>query len=331
MKNLRAFLFWLVNIICLLFSISSSAQHKEAGKHSINLHEVQVRYGLDSSKPLSKRITITPDNIIKMFREAGMSPTEHQLTKEELATVVSAISRLPSFYQQVLKQHLKSISFLDNMPNTALTSSITGNETVRLYHITFRSGILHQNISEWVSEKERTCFSETDSTISISIQAGILKAFNYVLLHEGTHVVDGSLQIISADSVAGRPHMNDFTRKFTNGIWTNINTLSFPVTDSLAIKSRFRRDGRRYDNTEALEVYSELMKIPFVSLYSTASWHEDLAEIFTVYYLTKIYNQPFRIIIKKNGKVAGEFEPMKSDLVKSRLSLLHRLYIGPES
>lgn len=323
MKKRRVLNLCFLNILFFFVSLNSFAQRNIKEGTSMTLLEVQKKYDLDPSRPLLKRIARTPDKVIKMFRDAGMSPTEHQLTREEVAIVDSAIAALPPLHQRVLKQHLKSISFLDNMPNTALTSTITEDEGVNLYHITFRAGILHQNITERVNEKEATCFSGGDSTISVSIQAGLLKALTYVLLHEGTHVVDGSMHLISE---GGKPHMNDFTRKFSKGIWSNINTLQWPVKDSIVFKSRFRPGGRRYTYTEASQVYAELVKTPFVSLYSTASWHEDLAELLTVYHLTQVYKQPFRITIQQSGKVVQEFEPMRSPFVKKRLKLLRRFY-----
>lgn len=328
MKKRRVLNFCFLNILCFFISLNSFAQRNIKEGPSMTLPEVQKKYDLDPSRPLLKRISRTPDKVIKMFRDAGMSPSEHQLTKEEVAIVVSAISALPPLHQRVLKQHLKSISFLDNMPNTALTSTITTDGSVNLYHITFRASILHQNITEWVNEKEATCFSGGDSTISVSIQAGLLKALTYVLLHEGTHVVDGAMHLIAADSVAGKPHMNDFTSEFSNGVWSNINTLQWPVKDSSVFKSRFRPGGRRFLYTEASQVYAELVKTPFVSLYSTASWHEDLAELLTVYHLTKVYKQPFSITIKQSGKVVKKFEPMSSPFVKKRLKMLSRFYIA---
>ncbi|TWR24831.1 hypothetical protein FPZ43_17635 [Mucilaginibacter pallidiroseus] len=261
-----------------------------------------------------------------MFREAGMSPTKHQLTKEELKIVAAAFKVLPPLHQRVLKQHLKSFSFLDNMPNTALTSPVVVKRGINLYHITFRAGILHQNVSEWVNEKERTCFAGGDSTSKVSIEAGWLSAFTYILLHEGTHVVDGSLRLNVVDSVGGKLKPNKFIAGFSNGIWKNYNTLSLAVIDSIAIKSRFMPGGRRYKIDEAEAVYLGLSKTPFVSLYSTASWHEDLAELLTVYHLTKYLNQPFRVVVSKNGEDKFSYEPIKSATVQKRLSLLNYFY-----
>jgi hypothetical protein len=290
------------------------------------LREVQRQYGLKPNSALLSRVTVTPDEVLKRFRDAGMSPTEHQLTKEEITIVSKAFDALPQLNQRVLKQHLKSISFLDNMPNTALTSPVTREEGVNLYHITFRSGILHQTISEWVTEKEKTCFTGGDSTVSVSIQAGLLNALTYVMLHESTHVVDGSLHLISTDAVSGKAQQNVFTAKFSKGVWKNINSHDCSVKDSILLQSRFRPGGRILLTTEASRVYAALAQTPFVSLYSTASWHEDLAELLTIYHLTHILKQPFRVAVMQNGKEVYSFEPMHNPVIKKRVGLLQRFY-----
>lgn len=313
-------------IFFILTSTQSFAQNKKIPTPTLKLQEVQRQYGLNPNSSFLSRVTTTPDDIIKKFREAGMSPTEHHLTKEERNIIVTAFNALPPLHQKVLKQHLKSISFQDNMPNTALTSPVTEGEGINLYHITFRAGVLHQTISEWVTEKERTCFAGGDTSITVSVEAGMLSALTYIMLHEGTHVVDGSLHLIAADTVAGQPVPNAFTKNFAQGIWKDINTHEWPVADSIVLKSRFRPGGRRFLTTEAIKVYTSLNQTPFVSLYSTASRHEDLAELLTVYHLTHTLKQPFHILVKQNGNEIYSYEPMNSVIVKKRIKLIKRFY-----
>jgi hypothetical protein len=66
--------------------------------------------------------------------------------------------------------------------------------------------------------------------------------------------------------------------------------------------------------------------MPFVSLYATASWFEDVAELETIYHLTSKMNQPFRVIVRKNSAELIRFEPMKGNLVRRRLQYLERFY-----
>lgn len=313
--------------VAFLFAVLTCVgQTKKAAVPTTKLRAAQRLHRLNPRSILPSRVSKTPADIIKQFKDAGMSPTEHRLSKEERRIISEAFSTLPLLHQQVLKEHLKSISFLDNMPNTALTAPVTTGEGINLYHITFRAGILHQTITDWVTEKERTCFTGGDSSIHLSIQAGFLNALTYVLLHESTHVVDGSLRLISGDSAAGKHQLNSFTASFSKGLWKNINTYSWSFTDSIIIKSRFRPGGRRFLYDEAPMVYEALSRTPFVSLYSTASWHEDLAELLTVYHLTQVLNQPFRLTVTKNGKEVFSAEPMNSALVQERLKLLKYFY-----
>ncbi|OOQ57921.1 hypothetical protein BC343_13500 [Mucilaginibacter pedocola] len=261
-----------------------------------------------------------------MFRDAGMDPTEHPMNKEEMQIVAKAFAVLPPLHQRVLEQHLRSISFLDNMPNTALTSPVTKDEGTDLFHITFRAGILHQTISEWATEKERTCFEKGDSTTSVSIHAGLMSALTYVLLHESTHVVDGSTGLLKVDTIEGKPKPNAFTLNFTNGVWQSANVHDRLYQDPLLLQSRFRPGGRRFVPAEALTVYAALAKTPFASLYSMASWHEDLAELLTIYHLTEKYKQPFRVSVSCKGREIAHYEPMRSALVRQRIKVLQRFY-----
>jgi len=72
----------------------------------------------------SKRVSIAPESVFKMFREAGMDPVNHELTDIEKEKVENAFAMLPGLHKKILRKHLQSISFMDNMPNSALTSPV---------------------------------------------------------------------------------------------------------------------------------------------------------------------------------------------------------------
>lgn len=280
----------------------------------------------DTTTALISRIQATPPDILKKFHDAGMSPREHELTKEERLEVNAAFAMLPPLHQQVLKKHLRGISFLDDMPNTALTAVINPDQPVRLYHITFRAAILKQNVSEWLTEKERTCFDPKDSSRSVAVQAGKLSAILYVLLHEATHVVDGSLGLLKNPDKGDVIVDDSFYGNFTNGIWTDMTTFAFIPGDSLFARNHFRRGGQLFPLSEAAELYKGLKMTPFVSLYSSSSRHEDLAEYLTVYHFTQKLKQPFDIVVSENGKQQMVYKPMASDLVKKRARFMSFFY-----
>ena len=148
----------------------------------------QVLNALDSV--LMKFLAPAPESVFKSFREAGMDPDNHALTEVESAKVEAGFSVLTPLHRKILSTHLHYISFMDNMPNTALTSPVVCPDSVERFNITFRAGILHETISDRASKKENTLYEKIGSgEYTVSIEAGQLDAFVYVLLHEATHVV----------------------------------------------------------------------------------------------------------------------------------------------
>jgi hypothetical protein len=318
---LSIFLFVALNSI----SFYSLAQIKDTKSTSNQKSQIQRKYGLDPATPLTSRVQETPASVIKMFKEAGMSPSLHQLSPAERLKVEKAFAALPPLHQRVLKEHLRIISFLDDMPNTALTSIVNTNDAYPLFDITFRAGTLSQNVSEWLTEKERTCFEAKGSPLSVSIIAGKLDAIVYILMHEATHVVDGSLGILSGNF--NIPRLVDTAKDtFTTGVWSASTVFAFPYRNTLLDSTRFRRGGKVLPIDSARSVYKAFEQTPFVSLYSTSSQHEDIAEYLTVYHFTQKLKQPFQIIIRDKEKKVFVYEPMKSKLVKTRIRYIKMFY-----
>ncbi|WP_223815927.1 hypothetical protein [Adhaeribacter rhizoryzae] len=272
---------------------------------------------------LTERIIAAPESVFKMFKEAGINPTNYAITAVEQAQVEKAFAALPPLHQKILKGHLHSISFLDNMPNTALTSPVNTPDSVKMYNITFRAGMFKETISEWATQKEYTCYEQSaNPEYEIRIEAGELDAFVYVLLHEATHVVDAVL-----DFTPHPPDREALVKPtlFTKNIWDKMNVPSKDATDSLLEQTRFR-SGKKVSLTLAPAIYKKLSKTPFTSLYGMASWFEDIAELASIYHLTKKMDQPFYVTVRKNNDEIIRFKPMKNKLVKKRLRQLKVFY-----
>ena len=262
-----------------------------------------------------------------MFKEAGGAvPTAHALTEAERLKLSAAYAALPPLHRRVLSERLRSVSFLDGMPNTALTSPVNPDEPYRLYHITIRAAILREDVSEWLTWKERTCFETAGSPLSVAVEAGKLDAILYVLLHEATHVVDDCLRITPARPSGDRPAGGAPASAFTQGVWSGSTTPSPRYRDSLLERVRYRSGGQTFAIDQADSVYASLRRTPFVSLYGSINWYDDLAEYVTLYHLTEVLGQPCRIVIRKEGKEAFTYEPLKSALVRGRVGQMKRFY-----
>jgi hypothetical protein len=289
--------------------------------------EVARRFGLDRNSPLESRVRETPASVLKMFEEAGAArPTSHALTEGERRRLSAAFAALPPLHRQVLSERLRSVSFLDGMPNTALTSTVNPDEPFRLFDITIRAAILRQNVSEWLTEKERSCFDAAGSPLSVSIEAGKRDAIVYVLLHEATHIVDACLGITPSQRSGEQPAEGAPPSAFIEGVWSERTIPASPYRDPLRERVRFYVGGETLAIAQAASVYESLRRTPFASLYGSSNWYDDLAEYVAVYHWTEVLKQPYRIVIRKEGKKVFVYEPMKAVLVRGRVDQMKRFY-----
>ena len=285
------------------------------------------RHGLDPTSPLESRVRAPPPAVLKMFGEAeGAAPAAHALTGPERRKLAAAFAALPPLHRRVLGERLRSLSFLDGMLNTALTSTVNPDEPYRLFGITIRAAVLRQDVSEWLTEKERTCFDAAGSPLRVAVEAGKLDAIVYVLLHEATHVVDSCLRITPTIRSGDKPAGGAPSSAFTEGVWSGRSTPSHRYRDPLLERVRFRAGGQTVAIDQAASVYASLRRTPFVSLYGSSNWYDDLAEYVTLYHLTEVLRQPYRIVIRKEGKESFAYEPMKSDIVRGRVGQMKRFY-----
>ena len=86
---------------------------------------------------------------------------------------------------------------------------VNADEPYRLFDITFRAGVLGEDVSTFLTQKERTCFDTASSALSVSIEAGTTDAIAYVLLHEATHIVDSSLRLTPVARPGDKPADGD--------------------------------------------------------------------------------------------------------------------------
>jgi len=177
----------------------------------------------ESAMPLSLRIHEATSQILSNYRIKGLTkPKPHALTTDEQTIVERAFDILPPLNRRVLTNHLAFIFFIEGMPNAAQTFPMERANSLPLFGISVDSKILRQSASEWLTEKERTCFSFTNSYASLRVDCGTnVSAFGYVLLHESSHIVD-LCEHLASDPVSGKPFegspkSNSFTSREQEG------------------------------------------------------------------------------------------------------------------
>jgi hypothetical protein len=286
----------------------------------------QASVHIDPASPLDARVGEADPSVLKMFADAGVpAPSPHVLTDAERTALARAFTTLPPVHQRVLRERLRRISFLDGMPNTALTSMVDPDAAAPVYDLTIRAGVLHESVSEFLTNKERSCFDFSGSTRTVVVEAGPLEAIVYVLLHEATHMVDGSLGLTP---VEGRSPGGD-AALLTAGVWTDRLTVASAYAHPLLDGLVYRRGGRPIPVSDAHKVYGALQRTPFVSLYASSNWHDDVAELVAWHHLTSRMGQPYRIVVRERDQEVLVYQPMASPLVQRRLRLLTPMYDTP--
>jgi hypothetical protein len=279
----------------------------------------------ESAMPLPLRIHEANNQLLSNYRRKGLTnPKPHVLTTEEQTIVERAFEILPPLNRRVLTNHLVSIFFIEGMPNAAQTFPMERPNSLPLFGISVDSKILRQSASEWLTQKERTCFSFTNSYASLRVDCGTnVSAFGYILLHESSHIVD-FCEHLSFDPLSGKP-LED-AHSFSSGVWRDAHTPTAPGQYRLREQVGFYGSGKKIAADEAPEIYSSFMATPFASLYGSTSTADDFAEFVTLWHITHVLNQPYKIEIAWAGSRILSFQPMTSSVREARFSKIKRIY-----
>jgi hypothetical protein len=113
--------------------------------------------------------------------------------------------------------------------------------------------------------------------------------------------------------------------ELTRGIWDDKQTISAAYRSPLFGTTYFRT-GKPVSIDTAGSTYQALAGTPFVSLYGTSNWYDDVAELVTLYHLTQKLHQPYRIVLRKGDETVFAVEPMTSNLVAARFPKIAAIY-----
>lgn len=267
-----------------------------------------------AAEPLASRVAAPAQSAIEMFEGAGMRDVRpHVLTAAERTRVEAALAALPPWLRTILDKRLRHLSFVDGIPGegTGLTAKVADTGQ---YDITLRASLIDESLGTFLTTKERRLFEADGSGRSITVEATGTDALTYVLLHEATHVADGSLGITA-----------NMESPFVMGIWEGRRELMPLLAGSAAATTTFR-GGRPVPLGKAETIYDALAQTPFVSLYATAAAPEDLAELVAWNEVLRRRHGTLVITIADaGGKVAKRYEPLGFPAVKARMARVDEL------
>ncbi len=290
-------------------------------------------YSFDSGAPFISRIKKAPGFVLKYLKAlaSNRSYLPYYPEEKELELIQNAFLELPPLNKKIIMEKVAGIYFVSNLLGSGMADWLMDDKNNVYCTLYFNPFVLKMSLSQWLTYKENTCFLTAGSNWSLQIDAGKEYSGMFgILLHESTHCADYVENIC--------PFVEDIIFKirkekpretpFIVNIWLS-NNLPIPAYDFTMRKMiTFYgfHGGPKIKMSNAPELYQELSGTPFVSLYGSRYWIEDLAETELFYHLTQVLKQPYRIIVMKDGKTVFTYEPFLNGLVRSRFEALKVFY-----
>lgn len=300
-----------------------------------NITEIPVKqfdnYILRQDLPLHERISSTPKVVMDFWLafDGRKDYTTYMPSSKEIADIKNGLDLLPPLHKKVLKERLLGIYCIKNFLGSGAADWVADKKKNLYFYIVINPKILAmKDLTENLTWREQSCFVN-ESDVEIFVNCGRdTNQMSYVFLHEGTHILDYFYRITPyvEKEMMNFNCISKIETVFTKGIWKSINV---PVS-----VYQFRKDvtfygldkGPRIKASDAPEIYRGLSESPFVSLYGSKSWAEDLADYVTFYHITQKLKLPYIITVKVKGKKVISYKPMDNQEVKKRFGLMKMFY-----
>ncbi len=287
-------------------------------------------YSFNDRSSLISRVKKAPPMVIAFMKDLdGRDYTAYVPDKEDMKVIARSLKELPPLTKRVMKKSLIGIYFINNLWGSGFADWVINREKKIYTYLIFNPTVLKKGLSKMITDKEETCFIRNDRRFRVELDCGRgSSGFFYILLHESGHVVDyivGISPSVEPDMVKikGKNHGSGL---FTEGIWKDYKKAAGNYRFMKRVTFYGFSKGPKINISEAADIYRELSGSPFVSLYSTLNWAEDVVELMTFYHITEKMKRPFVINVYKDNKPVYRLEPMKNPLVRKRLSGLKIFY-----
>ncbi len=228
-------------------------------------------------------------------------------------------------YKKILTLKLVKIFFVENLHGSGMTFPVKKDDD-KYSILIFNPKVFRQDISEWLTSRENTCFIPGNK-MKVKIDAGHkYTGLMGILLHESTHILDEHFKI-SLSLLRNSKKVKSQYSGILKKIWRDIgspleqyqNLKKYPITFY-----GFNM-GPRMKTSQMLDIYSDLAKSPFVSLYGSLNSREDLTELMSWYILVHHYKQRYRIDIYQDSRIIYTEKPFDKLLVKKRIGDVEEL------
>ena len=293
-------------------------------------------YTFNPSSSLLSRVRKPEPFIMKYLQDMDNRPdyTPYVPSPGEMKTIGQAMDNLPPLTKKVMKERLVGIYFVNSLYGSGLSDWLIDRKGEIYTILVFNPVTLKMGLSEWLSWKENSAFLSGSPGGGIGIDCGKSYSAVYgILLHESAHGVD-YVKNVNPFVEPATLYFNQLRNRkvpesteFTENIWKYAGqpetTSDYPYRKKVHYYTD--KNENKVPLAEAGECYRQLLSSPFVSLYGSQSWSEDLAEMVMYYHITSVLKQPYVISVSNNGTVAS-YKPMENLKVRERLKNIALFY-----
>lgn len=309
MKILYTIIFFFVTFI---FEFCKEPPQPEEQETSNKLHDLITGHPsthkelYDLSVPWDKRVynldEVHRDYATKMNELEGFSqkPVPNKKFNEIKKSISKIASREPARLKNLKNESIYGIYFCSKLGSTGLTGFIRDGSSSPGGFIILDGDKIHKKANEWISEKEESVFQESKKS-KVRIRIANKKnntfenALEYILLHEMGHIVAQKCEILPDQGSKNR----DFSKyEFSREDWIDAESSkhdkNFPLRKFIQF---YDEDSDFFLGNDGIAIYTQLLKTPFPTLYSSLNPDEHFADSFVSYVHIFIYKYPWELEI----------------------------------
>lgn len=268
--------------------------------------------------PLHARV-VPPTADLQSFLSAyGRSQPQACILSEAspdlAADLKQALVTLPESLISTLSKSVLGIFFAEGLGASGLTDMVAlgdGSTNIGFIIVLDRHAFTHASANTWASWKEHSAFmADTQLHIDVCIAEPEndhrMQAMRFLLLHEFGHVLATMTDICPKEWTLPLPKLASHFSKHswqTSGSKSIRPEQNFPHREKIS----FYRQPVLHAS-QALDLYRDLARTAFPTLYASMDVQEDFAECFATYVHTQLLGQPYRLQVR-----VGDALPFISD------------------
>lgn len=278
-------------------------------------------------KPAEQRVGPAPSELVEYLTLDNVrqgfpnKPRAAAIPEDFLKDVKDAIAEMPPQVRQAVDKKLAGIYFVQDLGGTGYTDYIRGAAAGQdAGFAVFDLDVLaSRSANAWATWKENTPFKADSrfrlvADIEAKGQDNRKNAIQYILLHEFGHILSINEKLHPRwDQPPSAPDGYPFAQLSWEVVKETKRYGSLFEKDFPLRKDVVYYFGSKLDGDQMINVYDQLERTNFPTLYAATGPGDDFAESFVSYVHTVLLRRPLLIRLYRDGKPAKTYESCWED------------------